>query len=143
MEVRDTAKYRNTLILVSEDCPVSAGVEPAPGTVKPSVARIQYALIAGHPYEYTQDDILFETHLQQSGSSVPDDQKAALWNSFFDRPRPCLRTSPLVKKYGWGLHFDSAGRVALFGRDTPRYKQLTADARVEKKRGMRSARPKA
>ncbi|MEI7025361.1 DUF6157 family protein [Paenibacillus sp. y28] len=41
-----------------------------------------------------------------------------LWSEFFSKPKACLRTSPLVKKYGWGLGFDAAGKIALLGADT-------------------------
>jgi len=55
-------------------------------------------------------------------------------------PHACLRASPLVKTYGWGIHHDSEGKVALVGRQTDEYKKLVQDRDVEKVAGMRSRR---
>ena len=52
--------YKNTFILVADDCPVECGVVPVvkAGKSKP-IHVIQYELISEHPYYYTQEDILF------------------------------------------------------------------------------------
>ncbi|WP_409484319.1 DUF6157 family protein [Arsenicicoccus dermatophilus] len=51
-----------------------------------------------------------------------------------------LRTSPLAKTYGWGIHSDGQGRVALVPLGSARYAELLADGSVTKVAAMRSAR---
>lgn len=43
--------------------------------------------------------------------------------------QPCLRSSDLGKRYGWGVHSDGKGRVAIVGVDTLAYATL-ADGRT-------------
>lgn len=58
----------------------------------------------------------------------PDEPGAdeMLREQFFAASRACLRASPLGKRHGWGLHFDSAGRVALLDRDSDLYRRAEA-----------------
>lgn len=131
-----TDGYHDTLITVAPDSTAGGGVVPARG-----VAAYQYALLAGHPYELTQVDVLFRTaHRDVPGD--PDDLRAAHWAAYFAQPRACLRASPLPKTHGWGLHFDAAGRVALVDVASAEYRQLMDDPRVKVVPAMRSARPR-
>lgn len=123
-----TTIYRDTLVTVSADCPVAMGVVPGkPG----AIATLQYALLA-EPYRLTSDDLLFEVHRARGGEKTRDE--------FFARPQACLRASPLVKQFGWGLHHDSEGRVAAVAVDGADYAKLLADPAVKKTPGMRSRR---
>lgn len=59
---------------------------------------------------------------------------------FFARPQACLRASPLPKTYGWGLHFDATGRVALYAVESPEYKRFIEDESISHLKAMRSRR---
>ncbi len=123
--------YVDTFIVVPEDCPVSHSVVPqSKADKKRSVAAIQYELLAENPYELTQEDVLFQTHVLHK--QVPADELQArgapMREEFFAKPQPCLRTSPLARKYGWGFHFDSAGKVALYPVGSSEYQQFSSEA---------------
>ena len=53
-----------------------------------------------------------------------------------------MRASPLTKRYGWGVHHDAAGRMALYGVGTAEYRRFAegAVAGVEVVAAMRSKR---
>lgn len=36
-----------------------------------------------------------------------------------------MRASALGKKYGWGVHYDAHGKMALYGLDSREYEQFT------------------
>ena len=58
--------YVNTFIAVSPDTRATvASVPPARGARR-SIAQIEYELIAGHPYQLTQEDVQFSVHLERS-----------------------------------------------------------------------------
>lgn len=123
-----STNYRDTLITVSADCPVASGAVPEkPGTV----AAVQHALLA-KPYAMTSDDLLFETHRARGGEKSREE--------FFSKPQACLRASPLVKQFGWGIHNDSAGGIALLDPAGADYARLLEDPMVRKAPGMRSKR---
>lgn len=92
-----TTNYADTLITVAPDTRAVAGSPPPTG--KGSVAERQFALLHGHDYELTSDDVLFTVSADRSG--VPDDERHAAREAFFSTGQPCLRTSPLAKTYGW------------------------------------------
>jgi hypothetical protein len=130
-----TTNYANTFVTVSPDCPVAISVVPGkPG----SVAALQYALIADAPYTRTSDDVLFGTHAARNAIAEAD--LAAERERFFAKPKACLRASPLVKQFGWGVHHDADGRVAIYGVESARYQELAADAGLRVVAGMRSKR---
>lgn len=43
---------------------------------------------------------------------------------FLSKGQPCFRSSLLKKRYGWGIHSNEEGKVALFGVETDEYKKL-------------------
>ena len=123
-----STNYRDTLITASPDSPVSAGTVPEkPGTV----AAVQHALLA-RPYAMTSDDLLHAAHRARGGDKSRED--------FFAKPQACLRASPLVKQYGWGVHHDGEGRIALLGMESAEDRQLLDDPAIAKTPGMRRAR---
>ncbi len=113
----------DTFIAVAEDCPAEAGTVP-PETARPSVAALSYALLDGRPYELTSADVLFTVYADRAG--IPAGERPAAREAFFAKDQACLRASPLGKRYGWGLHADAEGRLALVGRETPEYAELAA-----------------
>ncbi|WP_262888194.1 DUF6157 family protein [Chryseobacterium gallinarum] len=54
--------------------------------------------------------------------------------------RACLRSSPLAKRYGFGFHHNSEGKVALFPVESKEYQQFLNDNSVKKTKAMRSKR---
>lgn len=131
-----TTNYADTLITVAPDTRATASMPPPVG--KGTVAERQFALLDGHDYEHTSDDVVFTVHADRAG--IPEPDRAAAREDFFGRGQPCLRTSPLAKSYGWGIHADATGRVALVPLGSPRYAALLADESVTKTPAMRSAR---
>lgn len=130
-----TTNYSNTLILVSEDCDAPAGQVPGrAGTV----AALQYEMLKDAPYTMTSDDLVFEVHAHRTG--IAEAGREAARAVFFSKGQPCLRASPLVKTYGWGVHHDDKQRVALVDTRSARYAELIEDDSVTKVNGMRSKR---
>ena len=116
--------YVNTLITVAPDCPAVEAEAPPHSGSKASVGEIQFELISKKPYHYTQEDVLWLTHVRHKGLSGAEASGAAR-RSFLSRPQACLRSSPLAKRYGWGLHFDRQGKVALIAVESRKYASLS------------------
>ncbi len=133
-----TTNYVNTFIEVAEDCPVSrAEVPPSKGGAK-TVAGLHYELIAGHPYEFTSDDVIFEVYAERAG--IPPEARPGERERFFAKGQPCLRSSPLGKRYGWGTHHDAEGRVAAYPLGSDEYRRLQSDPSLAHTKAMRSRR---
>jgi hypothetical protein len=136
--------YYEILIAVADDCPVTHAVAPSEHGGRPSVATLQYELIAGDPYEHTQEDVLFESWIrwQPSSRTKTKPELARLREEFFAKPQPCLRASPLPKKYGWGLLFNKNGRVALCAMESAEYRRIVGGKAVGVKvlKALRSSR---
>lgn len=130
--------YHDTFIGVAGDCPVSTAEEPPAPAKGPTVASLQYELIAQHPYEFTSDDVLFEVHAIRQGIDEGSRQEAR--EAFFAKPQACLRSSPLAKRYGWGIHHDAEGRIALVPLGSDEYRALAADPSLKQLAAMRSKR---
>jgi hypothetical protein len=101
-------EYRDTFIAVAEDCPVTAALVPEPYRGRATIATIQHELIAEAPYRWRHSDVLVLTALAQEGvepEQLDPDELATRREAYFDRPRACLRSSPLPKRFGvfyWG-----------------------------------------
>ena len=137
--------YVDTFIAVAEDCLATAGTVPSLNPDKPSVAARTYGMIAGHPYAYTSGEVIFTVHADRH--AIPEDERAAARSKFYAKPQPCLRSSDLGKRYGWGIHADGQGRLALYGVDTTEYAdfasgQLRSDSGepIALTKAMRSSR---
>lgn len=132
-----TTNYKNTFLSVAEDIPVEKSEIP-PVKRNKTLANIQYEMLAGKPYKYTSDDILFECFAQKNDISESD-RKAAR-TEFFSKGQPCLRSSALAKRYGFGFHFDDQTKVALYPMENPEYENFTCNESVEQKKAMRNKR---
>lgn len=133
-----TTNYFDTFIAVADDCPADKAEVPAVKGDKKTVANLQFDMLIENPYKYTSDDVLFKVHALRNGISASS-QKAER-EKFFSKGQPCMRCSPLTKRYGWGVHADSKGRIALYAIDSPEYKKLEADKKLAHTKGMRSKR---
>lgn len=132
-----TTNYYNTFIEVAEDCPaLSAEIPPQKGEAK-TVANLQFELIAENPYKFTSDEVIFKGFaLKNELSSNLEQEREA----YFSKGQACLRASPLTKRYGWGIHHDSEGKVALFPVDSEEYQRFVQDPAIKKVKAMRSSR---
>jgi len=88
----------------------------------PTVASLTYELINGHPYELTSGDVIFTVMALRRG--IPDAGRTAARAEFYATPRACLRSSDLGKRYGWGIHADADGCLALYGVESHEYGRL-------------------
>lgn len=129
-----TTNYFNTFISVSSDCSAERGTAPT----KPGVAQLQHQLLSDRPYGLSSDDLLFEVHARRNG--IADADREAARAAFFAKPQACLRASPLVKQYGWGVHHDSQGRVAIYGVESAEYAAFCERGDVKVVSGIRSKR---
>lgn len=131
--------YTNTLIAVAEDCPAESAIVPTRNDAKPTIAAEQYRLLSERPYELTSEDVIFEVYADKQG--IPEAGRPAAREAYFATSRACLRTSPLAKKFGWGLHNDAEGRLALVAMETDEYRRLASgEDGTAVVRAMRSSR---
>lgn len=131
-----TTNYVNTLITVSPDTRAVAATAPPVG--KRSIAELQFAMLHGHNYELTSDDVTFAVFADRA--SIAFEQRSAARDQFFSKGQPCLRTSPLAKNYGWGIHADAERRVALVPMASSKYVALLSDEATIKRHAMKSSR---
>lgn len=132
-----TTNYLNTLIEVAEDTKTTEGNRP-PSKEKKTVAELQYELIAENPYRYTSDDVLFQVYAQRDDLTANELGEAR--KQFFSKGQPCLRTSPLTKTYGFGIHSNEKGKIALYGMESEEYQRFLSDNNITKVKAMRSSR---
>jgi hypothetical protein len=118
--------YTNTFIEAADDCPEVTGIVPPVRGDKPSVAVLEYELLGKHPYKYTRDELLFVVHVTRLGLTPADLKQRGkqIHAELFAKEHPCMRASPLPKRYGWGVHHDEQGRIAIVSRNSPEYAAL-------------------
>ncbi|MNW34287.1 hypothetical protein D3C74_112590 [compost metagenome] len=119
--------YFNTFIQVALDCPVEYGVVPPIGPKGKSLHVIQYELLSAQPYQHTHEELLYQTHLRHKGiaSAEAEFNEEQIRSALFSKKHPCLRASMLPKKYGWGIHYDADGKIAIYGKESPEYQHFT------------------
>jgi hypothetical protein len=133
-----TTNYQNTFIEVAEDCPASSGeIPPIKGDLL-SVANLQFELISKNPYRYTSDEVIFRVYAERA--QLTESERNAARELFFSKGQPCLRSSPLTKRYGWGIHNDQDGKIALYGCESVRYQELSNSKTIKTVKAMRSKR---
>ena len=76
--------------------------------------------------------------------AVLQDIPKASWpnerEKFLSKGHPHLRVSALAKRYGWGMHNNAEGKIALIAVESPEYKRLMKDPRTAKIKAFRSKR---
>ena len=134
--------YVNTFIAAAFDTTAKAGTVPPGRGAKKSIAQLEYELISGKPYTFTQEEVQFGVHVLRQGipSTELKAKRTKPWSEFFSKPMACMRTSTLPKSYGWELHFDSEGKVALVAIESPEYKRLLKNAAIKQVSAMRHKR---
>ena len=133
-----TTNYYNTFIEIAEDCKFNQGELPPIKGDKKTVANLQFDMVYENPYKYTSDEVLFGVFAvrKEFDEREIDEQR----EHYFSKGQPCLRASPLTKSYGWGVHSDGDGKVAMFGAETKEYQRFLADDSIKKVKAMRSKR---
>ncbi|MED3712349.1 DUF6157 family protein [Peribacillus frigoritolerans] len=130
--------YKNTLITISEDSKVSSAKVPVIRNEKPTIAYIEHDLINNNPYKFTQEDVQFKTYLIKN--QMEAENAAELREQFFSKSKACFRASPLVKNYGWGIHYNNQGKIAIYDVNSEMYNLLLKQDDITKLKGMRSKR---
>ena len=121
---------KNTFVLIAPDCPVKAGTVPQPRGETPTIAVAQHEMLIARPYSLTLEDLMFAVHVRREGLSKADAKTLAdeIREKLFAKSYPCMRASPLPKKFGWGVHHDAKGRIALYGAETEEYQRFAMGA---------------
>lgn len=133
-----STNYFNAFIEVAEDCPVPKAELPADKGGEPTVAGMQYEMISKHPYRYTSDDVIFEVYARRKGFA--ESEFAAEREKYFSKGQACMRASALGKRYGWGVHSDAEGCIAIYPVESEKYNALASDPQLNHYKAMRSKR---
>lgn len=132
-----TTNYENTFIAVAEDCLVKlAAIPPKKGNEK-TATSIQFDMIYNNPYSFTSDDVIFQVFADKN-SIKGEEQIISERKKFFAKGQPCLRCSPLTKRYGWGVHSNADGKVALYAMESIEYKKMVKEKKLSHVKAMRS-----
>lgn len=134
-----STNYYNAFIEVSDDCPVSSAEIPRAKGEKKSVAMLQFDMIYHNPYEYTMDDVVFGVYAVKNSVELQDTRAREV---FFSKGQPCLRASALSKRYGWGIHCDENGKIAIYPVESESYQAYKADKNLTHLKAMRTSRQK-
>lgn len=126
--------YRNAFITLSPDCPVAAGQVPRQAT---SIAGLEHALLVDRPYHYTAKELILAVHRRHK--DVGDAELGEFGALLFAKSQPCMRLSMLTKRWGWGVHYDEQGRMAIYGAETQEYRifAMRSDLRIMPARSAR------
>jgi len=130
--------YYDTLIDVADDCPAVKGQVPQVRGGKKTKAVVEYELLVEHPYTYTEEDIAFEVYAVLH--DIPKASRPKERERFLSKGHPHLRVSALAKRYGWGIHNNAEGKIALIAVESPEHKRLMKDRRTTKVKAFRSTR---
>lgn len=134
--------YCNSLVQVAPDCHVTRSVIPAAKWDKESIPFIEYDLLSKRPYTYTQEELIFEVHVRRQGIGETElkTHRTEIWRELFCKSHACMRASSLTKKYGWGVHFNNEGKMAIYPMESEGYRQFITDTKVKLYNAMKSKR---
>ena len=135
MKIHST-NYTDTFIEIAEDCPTVFGETPPTKSHEKSVANLQFEMIKQNPYKYNSDEVVF--HCFATKKDLTKNELPAEKENFFSKGQPCLRASPLTKRYGWGVHHNEEGKIAIYGAESEEYKKYSAGENLKVVKAMRS-----
>lgn len=127
---------QSTLVAPAPDCP-ALGAEPPPAKAQPTRATIEFDLLTEEPYTLDHMSLSHAVHVAMARAAGKPIQS---FEAFHAKGQPCLRASPLTKRYGWGVHYDDAGRIALIDPASAEFAALRLDDTIKKTTAMRSKR---
>lgn len=133
-----STNYFNTFILVADDSLLDEGQMPPQKGEKKSVANLQFEMLYENPYKFTSDEVLFTVFAERKGFLKADFEIEK--EAYFSKGQPCFRASPLTKRYGWGVHANAEGKIAIYSADSKHYQKFLDDDSIKKVKGMRSKR---
>ena len=81
---------------------------------------------------------MFDVHVQRDDISRADMEKER--QQFLPKGQACMRSSPLGKRYGWGIHSNTDSKLAIYAVESEEYRRLANDAGVKHLRAMRTRR---
>lgn len=134
----ESVDYLDTFIAVAPDFCGDAATVPKPRAGKPTIASATWELIHYAPYKLTSGDVIFTVWADRREIPIEDRDQAR--RDFFAKPQACLRASDLGKRYGWGIHADSEGRLAVYPVGSTEYAEHTRDPGLTVRSAMRSRR---
>lgn len=135
MKIHST-NYKDTFIAVADDCPIAKGEIPAEKGGNKTVAGLQFEMISKHPYKFTSDDVLFAVFAERN--DLTEEELVDARTAFFSKGQACLRASALGNRYGWGVHHNAEGKVALYGCNTPEYLDYLEQEGIKVVKAMQS-----
>jgi len=135
MKIHST-NYTNTFIEIAEDCSASSGIVPPVKADSKTIANLQFELLWKNPYRFTSDDVFFQVYSIRN--DLTKSELAEARKAFFSKGQPCFRASPLTKTYGWGVHSDKDGKIALVGCETKEYAKYRNDKSLKVIKAMKS-----
>lgn len=133
-----TTNYFEAFIEVADDCPVTKAAIPPLNHGEKTIARIHYEIIVNNPYVFTSDDVIFMTFAQKN--TIAEEARATEKGRFFSKGQACLRSSPLTKRYGWGIHCNKDGKVAIYPVDSVEYQRYSSSNSLRHLKGMRTSK---
>lgn len=133
-----STNYFNTFIEVAPDCPIVEAEVPVAKNDKATLASMQFDMVAKNPYKYTSDDILFTVFADRK--DITESEREEARQQFFSKGQPCFRASPLTKRYGWGVHSNAEGKMAIYNMSADEYAKFVANDSIEKVKAMKSSR---
>lgn len=131
-----TTNYTNTFIEVAEDCPAAQAEIPSLKGDKKTIARLQFEMVYDNPYKYTSDEVIFHCFAVKNDVSKSEMEDAKM--EFFSKGQACMRASALTKRYGFGIHFNEEGKMAVYPIESEEYQKFTADKNLKHLKAMRS-----
>lgn len=133
-----TTNYTDTFIAIAADCPAASGLVPPVKETSKTVAGMQFELVDKNPHKFTSDDILFQVYADRHDLTKAEYKEARA--HFFSKGQPCFRASSLTKRYGWGVHCNPEGKIAIFGCETADYQRLLNDKSLQQVNAMRNTK---
>jgi hypothetical protein len=131
-----TTNYQNTFIEIAEDCTAKMAEVPPQKGDKKTVANYQFELLYDNPYQFTSDEVIFKIHAIRK--EIPSIFMEEERQKFFSKGQPCLRASPLGKRYGWGFHYNEAEKIAIYPVESEDYQQFSKSIDLKHTKAMRS-----
>ena len=118
--------YKSTLIeigLSSRTTPTAPFRKQGDGETRDMV---QYRVLVQNPYFYDYESFLHKVHVDERGKK----------NLKLDTYK--LEACELAKRWGWCIHADEEGRLALVGYGSDKYNALLKDESIEQKQAYKS-----
>jgi len=130
----------NTFVRVAADCPAERGVVPVSKGDRKTAHEVQYEILTEHPYAYDLEDLIVETYIRHklAGEAVDEARRAELRERLLSKSYPCMRASMLPKKFGWGVHYDEQGRIAIVPKESEAYLRLSERSDLKQEFAMRN-----